>query len=204
MPRNPEQLAVMREESRARILDAALRLFAAHGYDGTPVRAIAEEAGVSQGLLYNYFDGKEGLLRAILQRSMADVVESFRRAESGSAPSERLEQLIRASFAIVAENLPFWRLTYQIRMQPGVVEALGDGLPASVDAIRDRLERLLEASGVPEPGIQARVLFAAIDGAAQHFALDPDHYPVERVAEALTERFRPSLSGRPSGSSEEP
>jgi AcrR family transcriptional regulator len=72
-PRTSEQFEEMRRESRERILRSALALFARRGFANTSVRLLAEEAGVSQGLLYNYFDGKHELLRAIFARSMEGV-----------------------------------------------------------------------------------------------------------------------------------
>lgn len=196
MPRTAEQLAQVREESREKILAAALRLFSRHGYAGTSVRMIAEEAGVSQGLLYNYFDGKESLLRAIFDRSMADVQESFERAAGGATPGERIERLVGAAFDIVRERLSFWRVTYQLRMQPGVLEGLAEDVHAGGEAIRQQLEELLRSAGAALPAIEARVLFAAIDGAAQHFAMDPDHYPIDEVSGSLIRRFLPPGTGR--------
>ncbi len=190
MPRTPAQLEQIREESRERILRSACRLFARHGFAATPVRRIAEDAGVSQGLLYNYFAGKEDLLRAIFERSMVDVQRSFARAGAGTTAAVQGERLVRSAFATVRENLAFWRLTYQLRMQPGVLEGLGDELVrAWPEAIRRQLEELLRAAGVPSPGIEARLLFAAIDGVAQHYAIDPDHYPLDEVGTALVRRF---------------
>src|SRR5690554_7710616 len=107
MPRMDEHLEEIREQSRTKILEGALRLFAHHGYAATSVRRIAEEAGVSQGLLYNYFDGKEGLLRAMFERSTEDVERSLADAEAGETPQARIERLVRSAFAIVREHLPF-------------------------------------------------------------------------------------------------
>jgi len=53
------------ERTRRRILDAAAAEFSAHGYAGARVRAIAARAGVNQQLVSYYFDGKEGLFRAM-------------------------------------------------------------------------------------------------------------------------------------------
>lgn len=55
------------ERTRRRILDAAAAEFGAHGYAGARIRAIAERAGVNQQLVSYYFDGKEGLFRAMSQ-----------------------------------------------------------------------------------------------------------------------------------------
>jgi AcrR family transcriptional regulator len=197
MPRTAEQLEHIREESRERIVSSALRLFARHGYAATSVRMIAEEAGISPGLLYNYYDGKAALLRAIFEQSMRDVQASFALAAGGATPNVQIERLVHGAFGIVRENLAFWRLTYQLRMQPGVLEDLGEHVRAWPEAIRRQLERLLRATGVPSPAVEARLLFASIDGAAQHYALDPDHYPLDEVAAALIRRFLPPPPGMP-------
>jgi AcrR family transcriptional regulator len=54
------------EETRARIIDAALRLFGAHGFDGASTRDIAREAGVNAPALQYYFDNKEGVYLACI------------------------------------------------------------------------------------------------------------------------------------------
>jgi hypothetical protein len=76
-------------------------------------------------------------------------------------------------------------------MQPGVLEDLEQSVRAGSETTRLHLEELLRAAEVPSPAIEARVLFASIDGIAQHFALDPDHYPVDEAAAALLRRFLP-------------
>ena len=189
MPRNPEQLEQLRTESRERILASASELFAVHGYAGTSVRMIAEHAGISQGLLYNYFDGKAALLRAIFQRSVREVGRSFEASAAGETPEARLEELIGGAFRLVRENLAFWRLTYQLRMQPGVLANLGADVRGWSESVVAQLGEILAATGAASPEVEARVLFAAVDGAAQHFAMDPDSYPIDDVAAALVRRF---------------
>ncbi len=56
-------------ETRARILETALRLFLERGYDGTTMRAVAREAGVSVGNAYYYFASKEHLIQAFYLRT---------------------------------------------------------------------------------------------------------------------------------------
>jgi AcrR family transcriptional regulator len=59
------------ERTRERILDAALVEFGEHGYAGARISAIAARAGVNQQLISYYFDGKEGLYRALSARWQA-------------------------------------------------------------------------------------------------------------------------------------
>jgi AcrR family transcriptional regulator len=187
-PRTPEQNEQVKAATRKRILAAALSLFAEHGYEGTSVRMIADEAGIAIGLLYNYFDGKQALLQAIFEESMADVRESFARADA-LPPSERLEQLVRGSFEILRGNLTFWRLSYGVRMQPAVLAGLGRDLQQWTAAILRTLEGYLRDAGVAQPDVEAAVLFAVIDGVSQHYVLDPDRYPLEAVIELVVARY---------------
>jgi len=187
-PRRVEQNQAMREESRARIIAAALRLFSSHGYERTTVRMIAEAAGVAQGLMYSHFAGKEELLRAIFEQSIADVYDSFARAAGGEA-APTVEGIVRGAFAMLRERLDFWRLSYGVRMQREVLAAIGDDVLAWTATIRAELQRAFVAAGAPDPAVEAELLFAAIDGVAQHFALDPAGYPLDPVIEALIARY---------------
>lgn len=60
------------ERTRSAIIDAALTLFREKGYDATTMRAIADEAGVSVGNAYYYFDSKERLIQGFYDRAQVD------------------------------------------------------------------------------------------------------------------------------------
>jgi AcrR family transcriptional regulator len=59
------------EDTRRRILETALEIFAAEGYEGTSTRQLAERAGVNLPAIQYYFGSKEGLYRAVI----GDIVE---------------------------------------------------------------------------------------------------------------------------------
>jgi AcrR family transcriptional regulator len=187
-PRSPESNEAIRAESRARILEHALALFAELGYERTTVRAIAERAGISQGLLYNYFRGKDDLLYAIFEQSMRDVRESFALAEEAPA-GRRTEALVRAAFEVLGRNERFWRLSYGLRMQAPLLTGLGEGLHRWTAEVRATLERYLREDGFERPELEATILFAHIDGIAQHYVLEPERYPLGEVIEALVQRY---------------
>lgn len=184
MPRSTRQNDALRAATRAKLLEAALHLFARRGYAGTTVKAIAARAGVATGLLYAHFAGKEALLRALFEQSMADVRLSFAMAEA-VGEDDRLGALVRGAVAIVRTHLDFWRLGYAARTQPAVVAALGPALAEWGDAIISTLEGYVADLGSPAPELDARALFAQIDGLCQHFALSPTDYPIDAVAERV-------------------
>lgn len=90
------------EDTRRRILETALDLFAAHGYEGASTRQIAEGAGVNLPAIQYYFGNKEGLYRAIIEdivadteRHMAEVSPRVRAAldDPAATPAEFTELL---------------------------------------------------------------------------------------------------------------
>lgn len=208
-PRTPAQNQALRDATRTKLIDAALRVFAEYGYAGASIRRIAEEAGVALGLLYSHFEGKRELLRALFARSMDDVRESFAAADGGQAPppgppgnAPPLALLIRGAFSILRRNLPFWKLSYGVRMQEAVLRELGPDLDAWTAEIRAALEAHFRAAGAPRPQAEAAILFASIDGISQHYALDPGNYPLDEVAEALIAKYTdpPRRKAGPDGS----
>jgi AcrR family transcriptional regulator len=85
--------------TRQRLLDAAERLFAERGYEGTSLRGLADAAGANIAAVNYHFRSKEGLLQAVIARAMTPVnAERDRRLSDlragGEAPS--VEQLVRA------------------------------------------------------------------------------------------------------------
>src|SRR5687767_4239457 len=179
MPRTAQQNRQLREASEQRILSAARATFARLGYDGASVRAIAETAGVAQGLMYNYFGGKDDLLRAVFREGARDVAEALAPSTDTCTPEQQLELFIRRSFWILAEHLDFWKLSYLLRFDPRAIELLGPDIHVWMIQVRGQLEAMLRANGHDDADSLAYVLFAAIDGVAQHYALDPGRYALD-------------------------
>src|SRR5688572_21993935 len=73
----------------ARFLNAAEQLFAAHGYDGTTIRAIAARAAVNLGTLGHYWGSKQALFRDVFERRFGPLndehVRRFRKLAEGSS-----------------------------------------------------------------------------------------------------------------------
>lgn len=98
----PATKTVKSEETRARILDAALSSFLDDGYDAATMRAIARRAGVSLGNAYYYFESKEHLVQAFYARTQMEHVVASRRVLAGSKSfSDRLRGVMHAKIDTV-------------------------------------------------------------------------------------------------------
>jgi AcrR family transcriptional regulator len=104
---------------RARVLDAAVELFAQQGYDGTSVAQVVAAAGVAKGGFYHHFASKEALLYEVygdlITRQLAAMDEIVAR---GAPPAETLRELITDLVASTAASarpaLVFWREMHKL------------------------------------------------------------------------------------------
>lgn len=89
-------------DRRIQILDAAAELFATKGVAATTVREIGDAAGVFSGSLYHYFKSKNAIVAELLSGFMSDIEQRFNRiAEQESAPSEKVDAMIRATLTVI-------------------------------------------------------------------------------------------------------
>lgn len=97
-----EKRTAKAEQTRAGIVDAAMRLFRESGYDATTMRAIADEAGVSLGSAYYYFSGKEELVQAFYDQIQVEHATAAEPAYGTGVFADRLRGVMEA-FVDVAE-----------------------------------------------------------------------------------------------------
>lgn len=114
MPRSAAVNERIREEQRAKILDAARKLFARKGMAAT-MAEVATEASVSHGLVYHYFANKEAIFRELVERAMRSGIEIAHHAlEMTGPPEERLHSLLVQTFEGLRHHPEFVLLIHQV------------------------------------------------------------------------------------------
>lgn len=97
--------AERRESTRAALVAAGRRLFAAHGYDAVAAEQIVEEAGVTRGALYHHFDGKSALFEAVFLEIEGELMDKFPLEEfAGGDPMAALRNGVSRFLALSLEN----------------------------------------------------------------------------------------------------
>ena len=92
-------------DKRERILAAAERIFARHGFFAAKVSDVAKEAGVADGTIYLYFKSKDDLLISLFERRMQQVNELLKNAVDGiKSPSEQLRTFIKTYLQLVHDE----------------------------------------------------------------------------------------------------
>lgn len=187
-PRTESQYEVIRETSINKILDASLELFAVHGYEATSISKIASKAGVSKGLIYNYFDSKIDLLKAMLGRLgqgeseiMAEVLDDN--------PTKMLKNILTLVFREFRERMELWKMILSVSLQ---VEKFDFVHKYTVDKMRnyyDLFEDLLKKTGYPNPADEAKLLTALFDGIGLHYLIAKEDYPLDQIEKFLIKKY---------------
>jgi len=103
---------------REEILDAAVTLFAKHGYADTDTQLLVDALGVGKGTLYRYFPSKEALFLAAVDRVMRELCAQVDASIAGIAdPLDQIAQAIRSYLTFFAEHQEFVELLMQERAQ---------------------------------------------------------------------------------------
>src|SRR5437868_5522469 len=87
-----------RAEREEQMLDAAEREFDRHGFHQASMERIAEAAGITKALIYQYFGSKEGVYTACVERGRAEMFENIQRAAAQAKPEAMLRTVVESYF----------------------------------------------------------------------------------------------------------
>src|SRR3954464_3129743 len=103
----PTRRALAKQQTPAKVLAAARRLFSESGYEGATIRDIAAAAGMSTGAVFANFTDKSDLFREIMTTDMAALAEDMREAASRAKDvDEALLKMFVAGYAFYKSQLP--------------------------------------------------------------------------------------------------
>ncbi len=186
-------------ERRGRILDAAERAFAEHGFHAATMQHVAEAAGMSAGNLYRTFPSKEAIVEGLCERDQQERVENFGRLAE-------VEDIFAAVAAGIREHIGF-RSRQKVTL---IVEIWAEAarnpavaaITRAIDAdVLGKLERLValakergEAAPTVDPGAVALFFFTYVGGLMKRLALEPD-LDAEVEAARASELFKALCRG---------
>ncbi len=132
--------------NRARILDAAAEIFAARGFVGASMDAIAAKTQTTRALINYYFGSKEALYVEVLEKSYAEIREAEEALELGHLlPLPALQRIVEFTFDYYVEHECFVRLVVAENQAQGVHMQHPDGLRMVNRPIVERLSAILSA-----------------------------------------------------------
>ena len=185
------------DQTRARILDAAVREFSENGLAGARTEQIAEVAGVNKALLYYYFKSKEALYQAALESVVQRVVDTSMAAiTTNCSAGEKVVRFALNHFDRIHSQRAFQSLMQQemVRLHQGEKNALNSIVEKIFRPMMFRLHDLLtegQASGELVQADEWQIMYAALGANVFYFLSAPvvglmlDANPLTREAMEL-------------------
>ncbi len=178
---------------RERILRAAVDVFAQNGYFNAKVSEIAKTAGVADGTIYLYFDGKEDLLVTIFREHTRNYLQSLERELATiSRPEERISTTIRHHLETLGRDRALAVVSQvELRHSLKFMSLLSQQEVADYLGILRKLVEQGQAEGVfrrnLHPSLVAKAIFGVLDEMVTSWMLSEKSYPLEEQAEGVSD-----------------
>jgi AcrR family transcriptional regulator len=177
----PEQLSRRRQETRARLLDAAFRVFAAEGFGRATVERICEAADYTRGAFYSNFTSLDELFLAMWEERTVRMVGDLQRAlDRPTDDSQTTEEMLAVVLSAVPVNADWYRVSLEFNAHalrnPGLRRAVAAREAGIADALLPSLEVALARAGrrVTDRTALGQALIAVHDGTLAQCLLEPD------------------------------
>ncbi|HEY9216821.1 MAG TPA: TetR/AcrR family transcriptional regulator [Phenylobacterium sp.] len=132
--------ALAKQQTRAKVLAAARKLFSEQGYEGATIRDIAAAAGMSTGAVFANFADKSDLFREIMVADLKTLVEEMREAaRRGRGVEDTLLRVFSSGYAFYKGQLQLARAMFSVSWSPGEGKAVRE-----FESVRDILDLLAE------------------------------------------------------------
>lgn len=187
-PKSKEQFEIIRQDRRIAILEAALRLFGRDGYHGSSMASLAKEAGISKGLIYNYFSTKEEVLVEMVSMGLRRMVEYYN-IEDKDITDEIMSQVIEKNFEMIEINPEFWSIYFAVILQPGIRDKAIRLAMEQVNKYNLKFAAYFQRKGFENPMQEAVFIGSIFDGVSLNFLYNSSYYDkyyaINRIKEIL-------------------
>ncbi|GGB38799.1 hypothetical protein GCM10011409_15360 [Lentibacillus populi] len=192
MPRTKKENARIRQMTKEKIRTAAMEFFIKRGYHATSISEIAKHAGISKGLLYNYYKGKEQLLAAMVEIRIGEVVEVMETAKGIEKPNEQLKHIVEGAIENVFQRPEIFRFYLHLQTQP---EADQELIKYSNLLIKENARQfefqceIFEKLNVKEPRKRSLYFSSMLQGTMLMISTYPEQFPKEEIKKQILSEF---------------
>ncbi|HEX3865489.1 MAG TPA: helix-turn-helix domain-containing protein [Gemmatimonadaceae bacterium] len=165
---------------RDRILDAAKKVYAQHGFRGATTRLIAIEAGVNEVTLFRTFGSKAALFEALMDAHAAQTA-IMELPDAPVDPEREMTEWCAAMLSHMRENSALIRTSFgEVEERPEAAVSMCEGPNCAGTMLRDYVQRLYDAGFVAEDGdapAAVAMLMSAMFGDAISRSVMPSAFP---------------------------
>lgn len=188
-PKTSEQFEEIRQSRKAELIAAAMELFANNGFGGTSISSIAKKAGVSKGLVYNYFESKEELVKEIVMEGIREIMKEMDFDFTQKMTRELMIDLLDKNLNLIQKNSDYWKLYIAVIAQPAVVELVKTEIFETFGTYFMAIAKYYEEKGAKNPLAYGYLIGAILDGIGLDSLYDPENYPFKEIREIIIEKL---------------
>jgi len=185
------------DDTRTKILQAALQLFAKRGYEGTTTKDLAKSAGVAEGTLFRHFSNKKAILIEVATAGWVDILTDLLTELSEMGSYKAVSQVMRRRMLNMRKNGDLMKVCFvEAQYHPELRESIQAEV---IDKMTDVAEAFFETAmdkGIyrrMNPKIVAKVFLGifAIAGFSEETIMNPDASPkaMQEMAEGISDIF---------------
>ncbi|MCU0570620.1 MAG: TetR/AcrR family transcriptional regulator [Oculatellaceae cyanobacterium Prado106] len=184
-------------ETQTRILQAARKLFARRGYDGTTTRDLAQEAGVAEGTLFRHFENKKAILVEVATQGWVEILTDLLTELSEMASYKAIAQVMRRRMMNLHENADLLRVCFmEAQFHPDLRERIQADVIVKMTDVAEAFFQTAMDQGVyrkMNPRVVAQVFLGmfTIAGFSRDSILPNQASPqeIQEMAETMAEIF---------------
>ena len=184
-------------QTRGRILQAAQRLFAAKGFEGTTTRDLAQTAGVAEGTLFRHFANKKAILVEVATSGWVDILTDLLTELSEMGSYKAIAQVMRRRMWNLQKNTDIMRVCcMEVQFHPDLRDRIQTEVIDKMTAVAEAFFQTAIDKGIyrqMDAKLGAKVFLGlfAIAGFSDHTLIDPNASPQEmqKMAEGLADIF---------------
>ncbi len=188
-PRSSKQFETIRANKMKLILDAALNIFATDGYHSATISKISTEAGISKGLMYNYFSSKEELLNILLGELFDSEMESITTLIKGPFNEETFITMVKKGTEILKKKPKQWMLYFSMSTQPEVLKIIESKFSEERILFMTNILQYFKDKGCKNPELEMQFFNVTMTGFKLSYIMSPNHFPVDEIEEKIINQF---------------
>jgi len=173
--------------SKELIIDTALDLIIEKGYSAMTMRDIANRAGISLGLAYNYFENKNKILEEIIRIGIEDIRITFFRNNGES--QNTIDEYFDRFYETAIKNKKLWNVIHQLRLNKEITNSISSKLESINKDIINNFNLMLSNSRINLNMIEVMCLFAQLDGLMAHYLI-MENYPLQSTLENIKQNLK--------------
>lgn len=185
------------EDTRTKILQAALQLFAKRGYDGTTTKDLAKLSGVAEGTLFRYFATKKAILVEVATAGWVDILTDLLTELSEMGSYKAVSQVMRRRMVNMRQNKDLMRVCFiEAQYHPELKESIQTEVITKMTDVAEAFFETAMEKGIyrkMDPKIVAKVFLGifAIAGFSEQTIINPDASPqaMQEMAEGISDIF---------------